>query len=249
MSRTITVIVALVGLVNLQPRADGQELRYGCKPGERYLYSVKIEIEGEDIVEELNGTSSYTVRAADQDGITLVHSGRLFPTRRAKQGLVPLIVPGRLGFGGPFSGVGIGMPNESKLRIDAFGKVVRSSGESQLPAMLGNLSDLVIEHHADCPTSGRRPHLLVSRKFASADLASGTVNFKVVCEGSLYRAGINCGTPFDPGPWVPPGSGGAAIAANCPSSIPSAGLMANAPPSNLLTVMLYSPGKTSWDNS
>jgi hypothetical protein len=106
---------------------------------------VKIEIEGDETVEELTGSSSYAVREADKDGITLIHSGRLFSTQRAKKGFVPLVVPGRIGFGSPFSGVGVGMPNESELRIDAWGKVLRSSGESQLPAMLGNLSDLVIE--------------------------------------------------------------------------------------------------------
>jgi len=145
MSRAITFTFAVIGLLSVPVRADGQELRYRWKAPERYIYSVKIEIEGEDIIEEMSGTSYYTVRAADQDGITLIHGGRLFPSRRAKQGIVSPIIPGRLGPGGPFSGVGIGLPNESELRIDAFGKVLRSSGDSQLPAMLGNLSDLVIE--------------------------------------------------------------------------------------------------------
>ena len=57
MSRAKTFALAVIGLVSVPVCATGQELRYRWKTGERYVYSVKIEIEGEEIIEEMSGTN------------------------------------------------------------------------------------------------------------------------------------------------------------------------------------------------
>ncbi|HEX8201808.1 MAG TPA: hypothetical protein VF590_15135, partial [Isosphaeraceae bacterium] len=123
-------------------------LRYGWKPGESYVYSVRIEMQGENSVATMQGNSTYTVKAADADGFTLVHRGRLLPQVRTKEGRPdPLATIPLLHFS-PFSGVGFGLPgllpDETELKIDALGNVLTTTGSSQLP-MLGNLARLVLE--------------------------------------------------------------------------------------------------------
>jgi hypothetical protein len=128
--------------------APSKPLRYGWKAGESYVYSVHIEMEGENAVATMQGNSTYTVKAASEDGFTLIHRGRLIPQVRTKEGRPdPLATIPLLHFS-PFSGVGFGMtgffPDQTELKIDALGNVQTTTGSSQLP-MLGNLSRLVLE--------------------------------------------------------------------------------------------------------
>lgn len=127
--------------------APTKPLRYGWKPGESYVYSVRVELEGENVVETMQGNSTYTVKSADADGFTLIHRGRLIPQVRTKEGRPdPLATFPRLHFS-PFSGYGIGLPglfDQAELKIDALGNVQTTTGSSHLP-MLGHLSRLVLE--------------------------------------------------------------------------------------------------------
>jgi beta-lactamase regulating signal transducer with metallopeptidase domain len=124
-------------------RAEPSPLRYGWKQGESYSYAVKITLDTGDSSEVLSGNSTYQVSQVTADSITLSHRGHL----------IPISPPRR---GSPFSG-GFGRPNSfspwlgsrgaggEELRITPAGRIVRTSGDSQLPWALGSLSQLLIE--------------------------------------------------------------------------------------------------------
>jgi HEAT repeat protein len=107
--------------------------RYGFKSGEDYVYSVRLEVKMPGLTEIVSGVSKYGIVEAKKDAIRLRHSGRL-------------VIDGDVTEGGTKRTTHSerGLP-VSDIRIDPFGRVLRSSGESQLPFLLGNLSMLVLE--------------------------------------------------------------------------------------------------------
>ncbi len=142
-------------------------LRYAWKAGQAYPYKVKIEVDLGDTALEMTGTPSYTVVSADKDRAVLNFRGTLMEHERAKDGQAsrpPMGPrgprgPGRLGgprFAGPgprmrspfspMTGVGLhGLGRGTELTVDPLGHIARQEGTSQLPFLLGNLSQLMIE--------------------------------------------------------------------------------------------------------
>ena len=131
------------------PPLDGNgPLRYRWQAEKTYQYSMNIEADLGESIETLSGTPAYVVRSTGKDGTELVFNGRLMPSQRFKPAQ-------RIPFGGPprmrspfsnFSGVGIPTfpPTEHLLHYDDRGHLQSMSGQSQLPYILGNLSQLLI---------------------------------------------------------------------------------------------------------
>jgi len=140
-------------------------LRYGWKAGRSYPYKVKIEVDLGDEMLEMFGNPSYTVVSADKDKTVLSFRGSLMEHGRPKGGR-PGRLPGMPGMPGmppgmppmhgmgprmmhpfsPMTGVGpFGMARTTELTVDPQGNIARQEGTSQLPFLLGNLSDLMIE--------------------------------------------------------------------------------------------------------
>jgi beta-lactamase regulating signal transducer with metallopeptidase domain len=139
-----TAVAGLAGAV-----LDGKRLlRYRWVSGRMYVYFIQIEAEGAETIETLTGTPFYTVRWAGKEGAELVFNGRLMPSEKVKPGqTVPLGRPPRMR--GPFSSFsGVGVPTfptgEQVLNFSDRGSLQSMSGQSQLPYVLGNLSQLVI---------------------------------------------------------------------------------------------------------
>lgn len=123
-------------------------LRYRWDAGKSYAYSVQIEADLGDTIELFSGTPLYTVRSIGRDGTTLLFTGRLMPQQRLKAGHpIRFGRPPRLRSPfSPFSGVGFPtLPaGEHVLQINDRGELQSVRGQSQLPFVLGNLSELVI---------------------------------------------------------------------------------------------------------
>jgi len=146
--------------------AASPDLTYQFKAGSNYVYAVRIEATEPKYVATSTGNLTYSIKAANQDGITLTARGSVSTQRRAKEGVSmrpPSFGDGVLrigGFrfpdlgpmGGPFA-----TPNE--MQIDAKGRVLRETGEAQLPQAFGALSRLVIEQ---LPSAGRPSHDLAT---------------------------------------------------------------------------------------
>ena len=123
-----------------------QVLKYRWQTDRVMSYSVKIEAELSDETVTMTGTPSFRVRWADADRAELVYSGTLSSGIRARAG-APFGYAARPprhmfpAFGG---GGGAPFPSEHALEVDHFGKPRDIRGDSQLPYLLGNLSQLLI---------------------------------------------------------------------------------------------------------
>lgn len=134
--------------------AASPELTYQFKAGSNYVYSVRIEATEPKYIATSTGNLTYSIKVANQDGITLTAKGSVSTQRKAKEGVSVSMRPPSFGdgvlriggfrfsdlgpMGGPFA-----TPNE--VQIDAKGRVLRETGEAQLPQAFGALSRLVIE--------------------------------------------------------------------------------------------------------
>lgn len=132
----------------ITPLAEGTTplLRYRWEAGKDYAYTVQIEVDAGNEFEVYGGTPTYAVRKSGRDGTELVFNGRLMQTRRIKDpSRFPIGAPRFNGPYSPFSGVGFsGFAEEHVLHVDDRGNVQSMKGSSQLPHMLGNLSQLTI---------------------------------------------------------------------------------------------------------
>lgn len=150
--RSAMLVAPLFGCLISDSSAASPDLAYQFKAGSNYVYSVRIEATEPKYVATSTGNLTYSIKAANQDGITLTAKGSVSTQRKAKEG-VSIRPPsfgdgilriggfrfGSLGpMGGPFA-----TPNE--VQIDASGRVLRETGEAQLPQAFGALSRLVIE--------------------------------------------------------------------------------------------------------
>lgn len=121
-------------------------LRYRWKEGHSHTYSMQIEADGDDQTETFTGSTTYQVRSAGSDIAELVFDGRLIPTRRIKNPARGFAIgPPRYSSFTPYTGIsGARPPTEHILRVTPHGRVESSYGDSQLPFMLGNLSQLML---------------------------------------------------------------------------------------------------------
>jgi beta-lactamase regulating signal transducer with metallopeptidase domain len=132
----------------LSPMDGKGPLSYRWQAGKSYAYSIQIEAEEEETTEIYSGTPTYLARSTGKDGTELVFNGRLMQSQKLKPSL-------QIPFGRPpwirgpfssFSGVGIQtFPGaEQVLHVNNQGHLQSMQGDSQLPYVLGNLSQLVL---------------------------------------------------------------------------------------------------------
>lgn len=150
--RTALLSLPLLGCLISDAIAASPELTYRFKAGSNYVYAVRIEATEPKYVATSTGNLTYTIKAASQDGITLTARGSVSTQRKVKEGVSarpPSFSDGVLRIGGfRFSDLGrmggpFATPNE--VQIDAKGRVLRETGDAQLPQAFGALSRLVIE--------------------------------------------------------------------------------------------------------
>ena len=124
-------------------------LKYGWKKGQTLTFHVKIEVDQGDYTTILAGHPTYTVRKADEDGVEFGFSGLLSESRKAKPGKrIFFRGPGRNSPFSPFTGVSpgsLGRRGGTVIKINSRGEIVSKTGSSQLPFLLGNLSELMLE--------------------------------------------------------------------------------------------------------
>jgi HEAT repeat protein len=129
-------------------QANSPTMRYGWKQGQTYMYNVQVEADRGDYLEVLSGNPNYNVTSADRDNIKFTFTGTLMESTKQKPGKNVIVVgPPRLR--SPFSplgGVGIGgLGRPHEITINPRGEIVSMQGSSQLPFLLGNLSELMLE--------------------------------------------------------------------------------------------------------
>lgn len=146
-------VLLLSGMLSTVTAAT-PSLSYQFKAGSNYVYAVKIEATEPKFITTSTGNLTYAIKSANQDGITLTTRGSVSTQRKAKEGTSVRFGPsgfsdGAVRIGGfRFAGLGasdgpFATPNE--VQIDAKGRVLRETGEAQLPQTFGALSRLVIE--------------------------------------------------------------------------------------------------------
>jgi hypothetical protein len=166
----ILLLAGAVGLLLLGNStghcAAAPNLSYQFKAGSNYVYAVRVEATEPKYIATSTGNLTYNIKAANQDGITLTARGSVSTQRKAKEGVSirpPMFSDGVLRIGGfRFSDLGplggpFATPNE--VQIDAKGRVLRETGEAQLPQAFGALSRLVIE---PLPPAGKSSHDLAT---------------------------------------------------------------------------------------
>lgn len=128
-------------------------LRYHWKAGQTYAYFVTVEVDQGDYLDILSGTPTYTVVKTDADGTKLTFHGTLKEKQQAKPGKRIIVRRGRGSPFSPFTGVGPGIRGGSELTVNDRGEILSAQGSSQLPYLLGNLSQLML---APLPKVGER---------------------------------------------------------------------------------------------
>jgi hypothetical protein len=141
----VGLALALAPAVWATALADEQapELRYRWKTGQAHVYQVNIEADYGDYTNTLSGNATYQVGAADQDGAKLTFRGGLTEKTQLKPGVKGILIPRPRFPGSAFTGVGAHRSIE--LTVNDRGEVVSTRGSSQLPYLLGNLSELALE--------------------------------------------------------------------------------------------------------
>jgi hypothetical protein len=134
---------ALPGAAPAAEDGNVPRLRYAWKAGQTYAYAVTVEGDYGDYLDVLSGTPTYTVLKTGPDGTQLSFRGGLSEKQQAKPGKRILFGPGRMTPFSPFTGVGAGA-RASELTANDRGEIISAQGTSQLPYLLGNLSQLVL---------------------------------------------------------------------------------------------------------
>ncbi len=122
--------------------AEPVELRYQWESGARYGFDVEVTADHGEAIETLQGTPILQVQSAEDGQARLQLLNKQLgstikaknPRTRVRAPVIPRI-PTDLGRG--FNG--------HELTLDDRGRVVNQRGESQLPFVLGNLAQLLIE--------------------------------------------------------------------------------------------------------
>jgi len=126
----------------------GAELpQYRFEADQRYVYEVNIVAELPDHKETTSGHSFYTVKSVDEKNgqVTLRNFGSLRTRKQRKAGGRFRPRPLRPSFRGASYGI------SREVKIEPCGRVVRASGSTQLPFLLGNLWQLVLPQFPDEP--------------------------------------------------------------------------------------------------
>ena len=133
----------------LSAAQQSAELRYGWDKNETLVYQVTVEVDQGDYWTILSGHPSYQVISSNEDGLQFRFSGLLNESQKAKPGKRILFRgPGRRSPFSPFTGVapgGLGRTQPTVIKMNARGEIISRTGSSQLPFLLGNLSELMLE--------------------------------------------------------------------------------------------------------
>lgn len=130
-----------------EPRLAPLGLRYRWQANQRYAFTVEIQADRGDEIETLSGTPTYLVRNNHSESTQLVFNGRLASARKPKHfepfHMRPPHIPSPFS---RFGGLGIpSFPGEDVLSLNDRGVLQSACGDSQLPYLLGNLSQLAID--------------------------------------------------------------------------------------------------------
>jgi beta-lactamase regulating signal transducer with metallopeptidase domain len=140
---------------------QAEKLRYGCKKGDKYCYTVKIAATMPDEERTHQGTLTYDVLSATDDQFTLKSYGNLHmsskPKPDASGGFGGPRIPGPPGMFGPpripmppaFFGPGAQPIRPEETTFDRQGKIIRHGENPFLPLLLGRQTELVVEQLAD----------------------------------------------------------------------------------------------------
>lgn len=157
---SVSLGILVLGSTSPATAADGSKaLRYDFEGGKRYVYEIRIESDTPDAKEILSGQSFYTVKLvhADSGNLTLSNYGKLLVDRQkrpepADADATPSHRPGKVPSGylrrprTPAHPV-IYPKYETRreITVDPAGNVLKDSGSSQLPFLLGDLWQLVLD--------------------------------------------------------------------------------------------------------
>lgn len=135
----------------VQAEAPAGQLSYGFKAGQSLVYEVRIEADQGDVTELFVGHPQYKVKNATTDRIQLEFTGYLEPSIQAKEGSAP----GPFSLRSPYASsmlsnlTGLGHASTrlqtTEISINPKGRDISIRGSSQLPYLLGNLSNLMLE--------------------------------------------------------------------------------------------------------
>lgn len=135
--------------------AAAADLAYKFQASSNYVYAVRIVATEPKYIVTSSGNLTYHVKAATQDGITLTSRGSLNTQRKAREGTSmrpPFFGDGALRIGGfrfwDLGPMGDAFPKANEVQIDAKGRVLRETGNAQLPQAFGALSRIAIEQLA-----------------------------------------------------------------------------------------------------
>jgi hypothetical protein len=141
----------------------GKDLQYRFKAGETYIYTVSIVGEIGPTTETSKGQIQFTVKSADDSQLQLTPYVVLSTKSNA-----PASKPTGKGVGKgsfpkrpPMMFAKTKVVNTRELFIDPYGKVLKFSGETSLPLLLGTAEQLVIEPLSKGEKSWQRDRDLV----------------------------------------------------------------------------------------
>jgi hypothetical protein len=134
------------------PNVAVDKLRYKWKTGQEYVYHVRIIGEQGDRSEHLAGMVTYQVRSVADDEVELSMTKVLTHGKTPDRGdvvIVPSRRPSRPPYSSHYGDVLFLTIRESHepvtITVDSQGKTLHVDGSSQLPYMLGDLSQLMME--------------------------------------------------------------------------------------------------------
>lgn len=140
----IVLALLLVASTALHARAgEDNKLRYRWKTGDNPMYHVTVEADHGDYLDVMTGHPGFTVTGANADGITVTFRGALSRKQQLKPGVKGIIMPRPSSPFSPFTG--IGTVRSITMTINDRGEVITTTGTTQLPYLLGQLSDLMLE--------------------------------------------------------------------------------------------------------
>lgn len=140
-----TPLLLSVLLVGAQPAeaARSSALRYRLAEGPTNLYSVQIEVRGENGTETLAGNLFVAPRAAASNVLSLALRGTLTPKRDAASMRMPM--PYGSGGNYPRWMTPVSLNEGAEIQFDECGRVLRVAGDYPLPIPLGTLAQAFVE--------------------------------------------------------------------------------------------------------
>ena len=140
---TPLILAALFAAAQYSEAARAPELRYRLPVGQTNLYSVQIELRGENGTEMLAGNLSLAARSTGSNVLGLSIRGTLMPKRDSTSMRPPMMY----GSGGNYPRwmTPISLNEGADIQFDESGLVLRLAGDYPLPIPLGTLAQSFVE--------------------------------------------------------------------------------------------------------